>query len=243
MKSKIFLLLMVATLFTVISCEKTEPVQSEGITERKPVPEPTQKIPLEFEDKNEVQIEGLLVKQGDRIPFSVLKEKAPEFYEEHVASKMNHSRTIMDTMQSWSVAWTWSQQCTCGPEYCPKLGAEVQGSKNGSWIQVASRPASQWWKQMAYYNDSKNLTVFSNGNQQYRHINYNAKSTLTVSLFYSDIVNQVGVYVDIDGPITVGDYGSYTWNSAYNGQKIFTAPDENGISSFYTSCSTCNPCP
>lgn len=225
-------------LFTVISCDKSEPVQSEGITERKPVPEPTEKIPLEFDDKNEVQIEGILVRQGDVIPFSVLKEKAPEFYEQNIGRRINHSRAfILDTMPSWSVNWTWSQNCNCGPEYCPKLGAEVQGQKNGSWIQVDNRASYEWWKQMAYYDDEKNLTNFSNGNHQFRHINYNAKGTLVVTLFYQDPNTQTGVFIDIDGPLTVGDYGSYTWCSAYHESRVInSAPDEGGISDGGIAC-------
>lgn len=250
MKKAIFLpiicLLAFAALFSVISCEKTETVQSEGITERKPVPEPTQKIPLEFEDINEVQIEGLLVKSGDKISFKELKEKAPDFFEQNVPERMRSKARafILDTMPSWSTNWTWSQNCTCGAEYCPTLGAEVQGKKNAStWVQCDSRASYEWWKQMAYYDDVKSLANYGYYHH-FRHINYNAKGTLTVSLFYSDPVTQQGVFVDIDGPIVVGDYGNYTWCSTYHENKVINStPDENGVYNFYTSCATCDPCP
>ena len=243
---------MLALLFT--SCDKEEPQFSPDVSlERQTVEEPTTKEPLIYDDQNFMVVENLTIKQGERVPVEKIQRLAPDFWatqiEPQLPKKSNSRAFSLDTVQTWGIATTWNETCNCGTENCPRLGAEIQGLKVYSfgslWLQLDSEPASHWWGQMVYDKDSKGLTNY--GSYHYmRHINYNSKGTLHVSWWLADpdITGMSLVFIDIDGPLSVPDYGLYTWWDAYNETKVFsnTSNDENAIKNFYTSCGSCDAC-
>lgn len=250
MKRTIFLptfcLAAFLALLSVISCDKTLPAD-EGA----PLDDGPQKFELTFEDQNWMQVEDLVIRQGDKVPIEVLKEKAPDFFWNSIAPniyvKSSRRDIDLDTIANWGVATYWNQTCNCGPENCPLLGQELQGIKNGNWIQVDSEPQSHWWGSMTYEKDPKSLTDYGTILHLLRHINYNSKGSLQVSWWVYDPDLPPSPYVhfiDIDGPVSVPDYGLYTWFTVYNEDVVLTGTgnQENAITNFYTSCSSCDSC-